>query len=324
LRQEIYGFLASRSMEFVSGEALSREFGITRAAIQKHIQAFRSDGAVVTSVNNKGHRLEEYADRLKAEYVMPLMKGSPFHIAWRESAASTNTTAKALALMGSPEFTCVTAEEQTAGKGRMGRAWASPKHKGLYASFILRPNIEAQKASGVTVLTALAVVRALRGVQLDAKIKWPNDVLLSGRKICGILTESSSSMDGIDYIVCGFGLNVNQDAEELPEEIRNIATSVRLEKGAPSPRTKLLAMVLEEIYGLYGEFLKSGLKNLMEEYTGYSALHGRELTLLTPAGEEHGTFAGFDEEAALLVERDGQIKRYISGEISLKGFLRGV
>jgi BirA family biotin operon repressor/biotin-[acetyl-CoA-carboxylase] ligase len=322
MREKTYALLAQNFGTFVSGEAISQRLGISRAAVQKHIHLFQKDGAGIVSVNNKGHMLASYADRLKPEYILPLTGGQPYQIVWRESAGSTNNEAKALAVNGAPQFTCVTAEEQTGGKGRMGRLWVSPPHKGIYVSMVLRPGISAQDALGITVPAALAVCQSLTGLGMDARIKWPNDILVGGKKICGILTEISANMDGVEYIVCGIGVNVNLTADDVPEELIPVATSVLIEKGAEAPRTKLLADVLTVFSGYYEKFMQSGVQALIQEYTQLSVLHGRQLTLITPNGQETGVFAGFDEHAALLMQTDSGVKRYIAGEISLKGFYK--
>lgn len=318
MREKIYGLLLDHMHEFVSGEALSRELGISRTAILKHVQAIKSDGARIESVNNKGHKLQEMADRLKQEYIAPLIEDCPFTFIWHESVDSTNAAAKALALKGEKEFTCVTAEEQSGGRGRMGRVWSSPKYKGIYITLILRPDIAPEKTPGITVLLSLAACRVLRGIGLDAAVKWPNDVLIAGKKAVGILTESSVNMDGVEYAVSGMGINVNSEPDDFSAELKNTATSVLIEKGAAVPRTKLLADVLSEFAIFYRVFIKDGLKPLMGLYREYSALHGKEITLYTQTGEEKGFFAGFDEEAALLLKTEGGIKRYIAGEISLR------
>lgn len=320
MREKTYALLAQNPGRFVSGEAISTALGISRAAVLKHIHLFQKDGAEIVSVNNKGHMLKNYADRLKPEYITPLSDMLPVEIIWRESVGSTNNEAKTLAVNGAPHFTCVTAEEQTGGKGRMGRVWVSPIHKGVYFSLLLRPPVSAEQAMGITVLAALAVCSTLRKTGLNAAIKWPNDILVHGRKICGILTEISANMDGVEYVVCGIGINANLDKDDLTEALSKIATSVLIETGQVTQRTKLLADVLKAFSYYYETFMQSGLKDLIGEYTAFSALHGKTVTLISPGTQETGLFRGFDEQAALLVEADGQIKRYIAGEISLKGF----
>lgn len=320
MREKTYAMLAQNMDRYISGETISRALGITRAAVLKHIHLFQSDGAVINSVNNRGHKLLSYADRLKSEYILPFIKDCPVNIIWYENIGSTNKEAKTLAIAGLPEIACVTAEEQIAGRGRMGRAWVSPKHKGIYASLLLRPLVSAEGAPGITVLIALAVCRTLRSEGLAAKIKWPNDVLIKGKKICGILTEISTNLDGVEYIICGFGLNANLEKKDIPNELKDIATSVYLEKGDFICRTKLLAEVLNAFWEYYQSFLKSGLKELINVYNEFSALHGKTITLISAGHEETGHFIGFDEQAALLMDVNGQIKKYIAGEISLRGF----
>ncbi len=320
MREKTYEMLVKNMNAFVSGGNISRLLDISRAAVLKHIKIFKDDGAIITSVNNKGHMLKNYADRLKEEYIKPLLdKGVKYNYVWKESVDSTNNLAKALAVAGSPHFTCVACEEQTFGRGRMGRTWVSPKYKGIYFSLILRPEIEAKDAPGITVAAAVAVCRVLKNMGLSAQIKWPNDVLVNGRKICGILTESSFNMDGMEYVVCGAGINANILKSGLGVELNDTATSVCIETGVEVQRTKLLADVLSAFAYYYGIFIREGVRALTCIYTEYSALHGKTITLITPKGEETGQFAGFDENAALLMKKDGKILRYIAGEISLRG-----
>ena len=233
---------------------------------------------------------------------------------------STNLEMIRLAKEGAPHGTLVVADSQSAGKGRLGRKWVSPKGTGIWMSILLRPDIAPQSASMLTLVAALAVVKGIDcETGLPVQIKWPNDVVLGGRKLCGILTEMSTEAGAIRYVVPGIGVNVNMT--EFPPEVSETATSLRLELGREIEREPLIARMMEAFEGYYEKFLKTqDLAGLTEEYNRRSVNLGRQVKVLDPAGNFQGEAMGIASQGSLLVKMaDGQVCQVISGEVSVRG-----
>lgn len=251
-----------------------------------------------------------------------------------DSLTSTNAKALELAAMGEAEGTVVIADEQTAGRGRRGRDWYSPPGQDIYLSILLRPQIEPEKVSRMTLMAAQAVREAiLKTVCPEAldgasaqetpegryRIKWPNDIVADGKKVCGILTETRMEDMAIDAVVIGIGINVNACA--FPEEIRSVATSLRCEEGHCFERMKLVGNLLQSMAHKYALFLRTGdLSGLCDDYNASMAGIGSQAKISGPGWEETGTIRGIDETGALLFQKkDGSIEHVISGEVSLRG-----
>ncbi len=248
-----------------------------------------------------------------------------YQIQYREEVDSTNIWAKQLAKEGAPEGTLLLAERQTAGKGRRGRTWISPGGQSIYMSLILRPDIRPQQASMLTLVMGLSVVQACRDMlNLDAWIKWPNDMVVNGKKVCGILTEMSMSGSSIDSVIIGTGINVNQTG--FSEEIAGTATSLAIEKGKEIDRKQVLDAVLEVFARNYELFLQTGdLQNLTETYNQVLINKGKEIRVLDPTGEYNGISHGINEKGELLVTKeDGTCEAIYAGEVSVRGVYRYV
>ena len=229
-------------------------------------------------------------------------------ILYFNSVDSTNEVAKRSEL----EEAVFIAREQTAGKGSKGRSWQSNKDEGLYLSFLLRPKIEPEKVQGLTLAAAVAVCRAIEKNTLEkAKIKWPNDVLVDGKKAAGILTESILGSSGIERVVCGIGININQ---KFDDELVNKAKSVDIVNG----KEKLLDDITKEFFEAYDVFLEDGLAPFMKEFKKRNALEGK-LHIVSGRETSEGIFKDFDETGAVLIETEDGIKRFIAGEISIRG-----
>ena len=227
--------------------------------------------------------------------------------------------AKRQAEKGAPDGTLVAAAEQSAGKGRRGRTWISEKGTGVWMSLLLRPDFPPECASMLTLVAAMAVEKGISRVTgVDGQIKWPNDVVIEGKKVCGILTEMSTEMECIHYVVVGIGINVG--TEEFPEEIRDLATSLYLSTQKKVKRAVLAAAVAEAWEFYYEQFLKSGdLRFLMEEYNERLVNRGREVKVLALDGGYMGISQGINEKGELLVETGGMVRTVISGEVSVRG-----
>ena len=251
-----------------------------------------------------------------------------------DSITSTNAKALEMAALGEPEGIVVTADEQTAGRGRRGRGWFSPPGEDIYLSILLRPQVEAEKASRLTLVAAAAVRDAIiktvcgtdsaQNIQQTApesryRIKWPNDIVADGKKLCGILTETRMEGMSIEAVVIGIGINVNNSA--FPEEIRGIATSLSCEEGRRFDRMQLIKKLLESFAEKYALFLQTGdLSGLCDTYNSSMAGTHRQAVLSGPGWEKTGTILGIDETGALLLQlQDGSTEHVISGEVSLRG-----
>lgn len=233
---------------------------------------------------------------------------------------STNLEIIRLAKEGAPHGMLVTADAQSAGRGRLGRNWISPKGTGIWMSILLRPDIAPCAASMLTLVAALAVVKGIdHETGLPVQIKWPNDVVLGGRKLCGILTEMSTEAGAIRYVAAGIGINVNMT--EFPPEVSQTATSLRLELGREVAREPLIARIMEAFEAYYDKFLETqDLSGLTEEYNRRSVNLGRQVRVLDPAGTFQGEAMGIDTQGSLLVKMaDGQVRQVISGEVSVRG-----
>lgn len=307
---------------YVSGQELCEKLGVSRTAVWKHIKALEGEGYQIDGVKNRGYCLIETPDTINAReihgYLRTKWLGPSLHI--QESVDSTNNWAKRLAEDGAPQGTVVIANEQTAGKGRRGRKWVTPKGAAAAFSILLRPDMPPERASMLTLVKGLSVAQAISSLYgLEAKIKWPNDVIVSDKKICGILTEMSAQVDYINYIVIGTGINTN--LKEFPEEIRDKATSLLIETGEKAMRAELIGAVLERFEGNYEVFSKTwDLEGLLEAYNDVLVNLDREVRVLEPKNEYTGIARGINAMGELLVEReDGQITRVYAGEVSVRG-----
>jgi len=236
---------------YVSGRGISARLGLSRTAVWKHVAQLRALGYVIQSGTNKGYRLHSAPNTPLPCEVQPQLHtqriGRSFHFV--PTTESTNLVASRMAAADAADGLVVAADTQTNGRGRLARTWFSPPGVNIYASVLIRPRVEPAVAPQVALLTALAVVRALREVhpELDAGIKWPNDVYLSGRKVAGILCEMSAEVDYVHHLVVGIGMNVNMPRDQFPACLAEIATSLRAETGTDFPRATVLAAILNEM-----------------------------------------------------------------------------
>ena len=306
---------------FVSGQTLCDQLGISRTAVWKNMNALKEDGYVIESVNNKGYHLVEEPD-----VIDPKRIGEYLHTQWLahnivydKKMDSTNTQAKILGESGGDNGTVVIAEQQTAGKGRRGKTWVSPMGN-CYFTVLLRPDVHAERASMITLVSALALAQAVENVMgLRTMIKWPNDVIANGKKLCGILTESSSDLEYINYVVVGIGVNCNQT--EFPEEIRDIASSICLETGKKVDRTRLLAEFFNCFEVYYEKFLETeDLQGLVADYNARLINRGKDVKIVEKEQETVLRAIGVDQRGGLIVEDKAGVQRsIISGEVSVRG-----
>ncbi len=302
----------------ISGERLAAQLGLSRAAVWKRVHRLKAQGYVIEGSPRRGYRLLAVPDKLLPEEVLQglqtrVFTGPVHHF---ETLNSTNDLAKELAVQGAPEGALVVAETQTGGRGRLGREWDSPPGVGLYVSLVLRPMLPPMELPQITLTTAVAVVRAVRRVAgLSPGIKWPNDLLINGKKLGGILTEMETESDRIRHVVVGLGLNVNNPG--FPPELADTATSLTLALGGACSRVQLLQAWLEEFEALYDRFLNQGFPEILEEWKDYTVTLGRAVTVRQGPREISGQATDVAPDGALLLKTaNGEMVRVTSGEIT--------
>lgn len=322
MRKEILELLRQAGNQYISGEEIAGRLGVSRTAVWKHIRELRDSGYEIVSQSRSGYSLKEAPDRLLASEIQHNLntKCIGINFVCHDSIASTNDEAKTLALHGAIEGTVVVAEQQNGGKGRLDRKFFSPPGKGIWFSVILRPPFLPQEAPKCTLLAAVAVARAMQEFNLQANIKWPNDIMFENKKLVGILTEMSAEMERINYIVIGIGINVNIMPEEFPQDIRDTATSLAIMKGEKLPRVKFFQAVLRALDDLYLEVLTDGFGVVMQEWRKYSITLGQKVRVIGARDGEVflGTAADIDAEGALLVETENGCRRVLAGDVSIR------
>ena len=307
---------------FVSGGELGEMLRVTRAAVWKDVSLLREEGYEIDSVTNRGYRLVSCPDRFSPEEIGAGLETELLgrHVFCYGSVDSTNEEAKRRALAGAPDGSVFIAEQQTGGKGRLGRSWVSPAGTGLWFSVLLRPGVLPVRVAATTLLAGAAVCGAVRGVTgCDAGIKWPNDIVSGTKKLCGILTEMSAEMERVEFVVVGVGVNVNATA--FPETLQDKATSVRLETGRPVRRVALLQEILRRFERLLKENAVALTPAFLEAYQASCASLGRLVGFERNGRRMTGTAVGVTPEGELRVRlADGSLENVFSGEVSVQGF----
>lgn len=310
-----------QSNDFTSGEKLSEEFGFSRTAIWKHIKSLREDGYIIEAATRKGYKLISSPDIVSNYEIKDSLNSKTIgkNVISFKSLESTNKTAKDIAF-DELEGTVVIAEEQTGGRGRLGRQWISLKRKGLYFSVILKPDTEITKVSKLTLLGAAAVNRALLDLGIKSEIKWPNDIVIQGKKVAGILTEMSCELGTINYIIMGIGINVNISEEEIPSDLKDKATSLLIAKGKVVPRKELFVAVLNRLDEFYEEFKNNdNIDNVLEICRQESAVLGKEVQVIQGNNAKRGQAIAINNNGELQVQFDSGIETIYSGEVSIRG-----
>jgi BirA family transcriptional regulator, biotin operon repressor / biotin---[acetyl-CoA-carboxylase] ligase len=318
-KEKILNLLRSSCSGFISGEELARKCGISRTMVWKHIKSLEREGFGIEAIPSRGYKIRTMPDILRPSDIKTALKTTVIgkNLQLLSEVASTNTLAMEMAADGTPEGTVVIAETQTNGKGRLGRTWVSPKGN-LYLSVVLRPNIPIYKAPLITLTGAVAVASAIRTTcGLEAGIKWPNDILISGKKVSGLLTEMSAEQDRIRHIVLGIGVDVNMEMGELPPEIRSLTTTLAAEAGAKINRTTLLQQVLRDLERWYRMFLNNHAA-VLEEWKKLNMTVGNRITV-SGAGEDlDGLAQGVDSDGRLIVRLDdGTVRTVAAGDVTI-------
>lgn len=318
-REAILQLFRLRQGAFVSGEEISHALAVSRTAVWKQVRALREIGYVIEAVPSRGYRLLSAPDTLLAA---ELQADLGTRLIGRQIVSlgevdSTNLRAAELAEQGAAEGTVVIAECQTRGKGRLGRSWASPSGVNLYLSVLLRPAILPWDAPQLTFLSAVAVARTIAELPgLDPEVKWPNDLLLNGRKVAGLLNEMRAETEGVHHVVLGIGVNLNMGPDQFPADLRYPATSLAIESGSPVSRSDFARRLLRHLDTLYHLYLEQGFGPLRQAWEGFFRLKGRIVEVDCQERVIRGTVAGIDEEGALLVQAaDGGTERILAGDV---------
>lgn len=307
--------------QFLSGELISQQLECSRTAVWKHIQNLRKLGYEFEALPRKGYRLVYQPVRLDAvemaKHLNTRMLGRSLRLF--DSVDSTQNIAHRLVLEGCEEGTVVLAEEQTSGRGRMGKSWHSPKGKGIWMSVVLKPRIPLKQTSQLTLLTAVALCRTLNEMlPVEVGIKWPNDLLIDGRKISGILLESSGEDDRLNYVVAGIGISANMEKNDFPEELLDKATSLRMESGQTIDRIALICRFLEQLEQLYFLYLQQGFSPIRTLWEALTITLNRTIRIQTREGWMEGTALSIDDMGALTVRTgSGETVKLYSGDIQL-------
>ncbi|SHJ89378.1 biotin--[acetyl-CoA-carboxylase] ligase [Paramaledivibacter caminithermalis] len=322
MKKKILEVLKKNKNNFISGEQLSNQLGVTRTSIWKHVNALKEEGYEIESISRKGYKLIKEPDILSRDELLIELEsdrlGNDIHCF--KTIDSTNNYAKKLALDGALEGTIVISEEQTGGRGRLGRHWVSPAGDNIYMSMILRPTIYPNEAAKITIIAAASIANSINKVTgLEAGIKWPNDIIIDNKKVCGILTEMSAELNNINYVILGMGVNVNID--KFPKEIDHIATSLKKALGTEVSRKEILINIVKEFEELYYNFINTGsLKKTVDICKKKSVTLGKIVNIINKNEIMIAEAIDITENGELVIRKDnGEIINIISGEVSVRG-----
>ncbi|MHC1748991.1 MAG: biotin--[acetyl-CoA-carboxylase] ligase [Cellulosilyticaceae bacterium] len=320
LKEEVLSYLKTQE-SFASGEEISKVLGVTRASVWKNIKKLQEEGYQIQASTNKGYRLVESPNIITKEELLSTLKDSTMgqSIEYYNEIESTNERAKAWAREGAVEGSLVIADSQTMGKGRLGRNWVSPSGTGIWMSLILRPDLPPTKTYQLTLLAGIAMCEAIKKhTALEAGIKWPNDIVIEGKKVCGILTEMSAEVQCIHYVVVGIGVNVN--TKKLDESIPH-ATSLALIGNQEYSRKEIIKSFLEEFEKIYSMYhAKPSLELFLPTYKKLCITLGKQVTIIDRKEQYIALAKDINANGELVVQlEDGTLQTVLSGEVSVRG-----
>src|SRR5690625_1670728 len=318
-RKRLIELLMHHEDTYMSGQVLSEKLSISRNAVWKHMNELKKDGYTIEAKAKLGYKIISYPNKVSENTISWGLNTNWLgnRILHRETVTSTQRIAHELALDGAQHGTIVIADEQTEGKGRIGKQWDSKSGKGIWMSMILRPNIPPYLAPQLTLLTATVVAEVIdKETSVTPQIKWPNDVLVDGKKIAGILTEMQAEQDQISYVIVGIGINVNQEKDEIPVNTNYEASSLFLETKQELNMVALLQRILQTFEDKYDRFLDRGFEEVKQQWESYGFRIHERLQVTIDKETWDGIFLGIAEDGALLMDRAGEIKRIYSGEIA--------
>jgi BirA family biotin operon repressor/biotin-[acetyl-CoA-carboxylase] ligase len=307
-----------QGIDYVSGGDIARQLGISRSAVWKYIEAIRNNGAVVDAVPGKGYQLVNSDDLLLPGAINVKTDVVGCEYVYLPEVDSTNSEAKRRIQAGCPEGLVLAAENQTQGRGRMGRPWYSVAGKNLAFSVVLFPSgIPLSRAPFLTPLSAVAVCRAVKKVSgLSIELKWPNDLLIAGLKAGGILLEAGAEMDRLRYAVIGIGINVNLSHGDIPEAVARTATSLSLAAGKPVSRRRLLEEIMISLDSYYTKFCSGGAQSILTEYVELCSTLGKEIAFLWQGQRRSGRAVSVAPDGALIViTKSGEMLTLRAGDV---------
>ena len=321
MKEEILRLLRSAD-GYISGQELCNRFGVSRTAVWKAINQLKEAGYEIEAQQNKGYRLMAAPDLMTEAEIKSLMHTEwvAKEVLYFDTIDSTNIKAQELVEKGYPSGTLVVADKQESGKGRRGRSWVSPSGTGIFMTLMIKPDINPNNASMLTLVAALAVAKAITSVTgEEALIKWPNDIVVNGKKVCGILTEMNAQFDYINHIVVGIGINVHN--ESFPEEISQMASSLMIEAGGKRfHRAQIIAETMSYFEQYYDTFLKTqDLSALVREYDELLVNRNKSVRVLDPKEPFDGKAMGITPKGELIVDTWESRKLVSSGEVSVRG-----
>ncbi|UOY93447.1 biotin--[acetyl-CoA-carboxylase] ligase [Ectobacillus sp. JY-23] len=320
IRKQLLELFSKANGDFLSGQMISEKLGCSRTAVWKHIEDLRKEGYELEAVRRLGYRIAQKPDKVTANEIHLGLETEYIgrHIHFQETVDSTQRIAARLGYEGAPEGTVVVAEEQTAGRGRLNRQWYSPPGTGIWMSILLRPNIPVHQAPQLTLLAAVSVAQAIEEIGVTVGIKWPNDILIGGKKAVGILTELQADPDRIHAVIVGIGINVNQQSYHFASEIENIATSLCIEKGTHVNRATLMQRIFANMEKLYKEYLQNGFTVIKVLWESYAISIGKEIKARTMHETLIGTAIGITDDGVLILEeKNGSIHYIHSADIEI-------
>jgi BirA family biotin operon repressor/biotin-[acetyl-CoA-carboxylase] ligase len=307
--------------QFVRADDLRRQLKLSASAVMAEIAELEKLGYTIESHPHFGYRLLGTPDRLTADDIKARLKTKRIgsEILVFEETASTNDVVEHLAKSGAREGLVVFAESQTRGRGRRGRAWVSPRGKGLWFSVLLRPSLPPTAASRITVAASVAVARAIRETcRVEARIKWPNDVIVNGRKLAGILTELRAETDEILLAILGIGIDVNCEREDFPSDLARVVTSLKMETGSSQDRVSLAVQVLAALDEWY-ELALTDFEAVVDEWAKLCTTLGHQIVVTMGQRRVEGFAQALDSDGALLVRCDsGQLERILGGDLAVE------
>ncbi|MFD0768511.1 biotin--[acetyl-CoA-carboxylase] ligase [Bacillus sp. CGMCC 1.60114] len=322
IRKQLLEIFSEANGEFLSGQTISEKLGCSRTAVWKHMESLREEGYELEAVRRLGYRIASKPDKVTANEIQLGLQTEFLGrtVYFEESVTSTQQIAARLAYEGAAEGTVVVAEEQTAGRGRLSRKWYSPKGTGIWMSIILRPTVPIHQAPQLTLLAAVSVAQAIeKCTNLSVGIKWPNDILINGKKVVGILTEMQADPDKINAVIIGIGINVNQKQEHFAEEIQHIATSLAIEAEKTIVRAELMQQIFLQMEKLYKEYLDRGFSVIKLLWESYAVSIGKEITARTMTNTITGIAKGITADGVLILEdHEGVVHHIHSADIEIK------
>lgn len=316
-RKQLIELLSKEPQRFCSGQELSEKIGISRTAIWKHMNELKKDGYEIEAVSRKGYRIQKFPNKMSRNTLQWGLKTEWLaqEIHHFETVSSTQTIAHTMAQEGAPHGTIVVADEQTKGRGRLNRSWYSSSENGIWMSLVLRPSIEPFRAPQLTLMTATVLVEVIKEfTSLDPRIKWPNDIMINGKKISGILTELQAEQDQIQYVILGIGINVNQT--DFPEEIKGIASSLKQESGQQMNRVSIAQRFFEKFEQAFQTYIELGFKEFKNKWEQSGYRLGEFAYIDSGRNQIEGKLVGIDENGGLVVLDDRlELRTFYSAQI---------